>query len=271
MIFGQKIGKACNFKIYNMMRFLIKLPIFKRLIPSLYKIYLYFTQNYFHNIKVKNIIYNLDLRHLIDRRFFFHREYEKELFFPLKNCIDKYKINIFLDIGSCWGIYSLRLSSVENLKIFSFDPILKNIDRLKKSILDNDIKNIKIFHTAIGSFKGTIELGATEDFSPNYKINETNSVIKEKCSIDTVDNLVFFKNENIAIKIDTEGHEFDVLSGADKLLRNNNCYCQIEVSSGDHEKIFNYFTERNYNLISVNKKNKLDYIFSNFIDEKIIL
>jgi hypothetical protein len=84
MIFGQKIGKAYNFKIYDMMRYLIKLPIFKRLIPSLYKIYLYFTQNYFHNIKVKNIIYNLDLRHLIDRRFFFIVNMKKNYFFLLK-------------------------------------------------------------------------------------------------------------------------------------------------------------------------------------------
>lgn len=254
-----------------MIKFLVKLPIFKRLIPSLYKKYIYYTKNFYRTIKVNNVIYNLDLRHLIDRRFFFHREYERELFLPLKNCIKKYKINYFLDIGSCWGVYSLSLSDLKNLEIMSFDPISNNIERLKKSILENNINNIRVFHTAVGSFKGNIELGATEAFSPNYKINETKSIIKEKCLIDTIDNMILIKNRNIAIKIDTEGHELDVLYGAEELLKNNNCYCQVEISSNNKDTIIKYFSKRNYKLISINKNNKLDYIFSNFIFEKIII
>ena len=69
---------------------LIKLPIFKRLIPSLYK-----------KISIDGINYDLDLRHLIDRRFFFHKTYENELFQPICNIIKNKKINYFFDIGSC--------------------------------------------------------------------------------------------------------------------------------------------------------------------------
>ena len=91
---------------------LIKLPIFKRLIPSLYKRYIFFFKKHDKEIKIKNVYYNLDLRHLIDRRFFLHNVYEDELFFPLKKIIEKDKIDFFLDIGSCWGIYSLRLAGI---------------------------------------------------------------------------------------------------------------------------------------------------------------
>ena len=92
-----------------MLNFLLKLPLLKRLIPSIYKKYIFFTKNYFKEVKVNNVYYNLDLRHLIDRRFYFHKKYEEELFIPLVNTIRNNNIDIFFDIGSCWGLYSLRL------------------------------------------------------------------------------------------------------------------------------------------------------------------
>ena len=251
---------------------LIKFPILKRLIPSFYKKYLFFKKDYFKELIIEDVTYNLDLRHLIDRRFYFHKEYEEELFKPIVNIIKENNIDHFLDVGSCWGIYSLRLCKVfKNLNILTFDPIKKNIQRLKKSIFKNKINNIKVFHTALGSKKGNIELGATEDYSPNYKIDENNSVISEYSSIDTLDNLLPVQNKKLVIKIDTEGFEYEVLKGADNLLKNNKYYCQIEIIPSNKSDIFLYLRERNYKLISTNTNNKTDYIFSNFITKKIYL
>ena len=251
---------------------LIKFPILKRLIPSFYKKYLFFKKDYFKELIIEDVTYNLDLRHLIDRRFYFHKEYEEELFKPIVNIIKENNIDHFLDVGSCWGIYSLRLCKVfKNLNILAFDPIKKNIQRLEKSIFKNKINNIKVFHTALGSKKGNIELGATEDYSPNYKIDENNSVISEYSSIDTLDNLLPVQNKKLVIKIDTEGFEYEVLKGADSLLKNNKCYCQIEIIPSNKSDIFLYLRERNYKLISTNTNNKTDYIFSNFITKKIYL
>ena len=50
---------------------LIKWPIFKRLIPSLYKKYIFLFNKYDKNIFIEGIDYDLDLRHLIERCFFF--------------------------------------------------------------------------------------------------------------------------------------------------------------------------------------------------------
>lgn len=55
----------------SIVRPLIKLPILKRLIPSLYKKYVLFFNQYIKEIQIDDVYYNLDLRHLIDRRFFF--------------------------------------------------------------------------------------------------------------------------------------------------------------------------------------------------------
>ena len=249
---------------------LIKFPILKRLIPSLYKKYIFFFNKYSKKVIIDNVIYDLDLRHLIDRRFFFHNGYEDELFNPLNDIINKNKIDFFLDIGSCWGIYSLRLAGIhKNLRILAFDPIKTNIERLNISIEKNNFENIECFHTAIGSKKDKVTLGATEKYSPNYEIDEINSVINETSELNSLDFLLETKDKSLILKIDTEGYEFEVLKGAINLLNNNKCFCQIEIKDNNKEKVFSFLNDLNYNLVSINRKNKTDFFFSNFIEDKI--
>ena len=249
---------------------LIKIPILKRLIPSLYKKYVLFFNQYIKEVQINHVYYSLDLRHLIDRRFFFHNGYEDELFNPLIDIINRNKIDFFLDIGSCWGVYSLRIAGIhKDLKILAFDPIRNNIKRLKISIKKNDFKNIECFHTAIGSKKGKVTLGATENYSPNYEINEINSVINENSELNSLDLLLKTKNRSLILKIDTEGYELEVLKGSINLLNNNKCFCQIEIKDKNKEKVFSFFNDLNYNLISINRINKTDFFFSNFIEDKI--
>ena len=68
-----------------MIKFLIKLPILKRIIPSIYKKYIFVTGNFLKKKKVNGINYILDTRHLIDRNFFLRENYEDKLFFWQKN------------------------------------------------------------------------------------------------------------------------------------------------------------------------------------------
>ena len=249
---------------------LIKLPILKRAIPSILKKYIYWTNNYEKKITIENISYDLDLRHLIDRRFFLHRGYEDELYHNLCKIIKKEKIQYFLDIGSCWGVYSLRLANIfKNLRILAFDPIQKNIDRLISSIKKNKLKNIKTYKIAIGDKKGNVKLGATEDYSPNYKINESSQAITEYSKINLIDNLIFLKNKKIICKIDTETFEVKIIKGAKKLLKNNKCFLQIEIVESNKNKVINFLKKIGYKLISNNINNKGDYFFSNFIFKKI--
>ena len=166
-----------------MLSFFVKLPILKRLIPSIYKKYIFFFKKYKKTLIVEGISFDLDLRHLIDRRFFFHKSYEDELYKPLTSIIKNLEVDYFFDIGSCWGIYSLRLGKKFNkLKIIAYDPIKNNIDRLNNSINKNKILNIQTSKIAIGEREGVVVLGATEIYSPNYEINEKCTIkIKMDC------------------------------------------------------------------------------------------
>ena len=256
-----------------MLKSIIRLPILKRLIPSIYKKYIFFFNNYKKTVLVDNTYFDLDLRHLIDRRFFFYNSYEEELFKPLTKIIKNYQVSYFFDIGSCWGIYSLRLSNdFKNLKIIAFDPIKKNIERLKNSISKNNILNIETCKIALGDKKGVVVLGSTETYSPNYEIGEMRAVVSEECDMNTLDNLYHtIVNNFIFIKIDTEGSELKVLRGAKKILLNNKVFCQIEIKNNNIEEVFAFLKNNDFKLISINKFNKTDYFFSNFYEESITI
>ena len=114
-----------------------------------------------------------------------------------------------------------------------------------------------------------MELGATEKYSPNYEINESNAVIKEKSKINFLDNMFEFKNKYLVFKIDTEGFEYEILNGAKKLLRNNNCFLQIEIKYKNYDDMLNLLKSLNFNQVSINKTNKTDFFFSNFDVDKI--
>ena len=245
-----------------MIKFLIKLPILKRVIPSIFKKYILITKNFLKKKKIDGIKYKLDTRHLIDRNFYLRENYEDELFFWAKNLITLNKIYIFLDIGSCWGVYSLRLSKIKKLKILSFDPITKNIQRLDEMIKINSIKNIRTFNTALGNKKGQVKFYGLENFTPNYTLypiaNEKNFSI---CKIDKLDNLIKIRNNYLYLKVDIEGSEYPFLIGAINTLKKNNVIIQIEIFKKNKNKIFKFLKKNNFQYIFDCGG---DYIFSNF-------
>ena len=77
---------------------LIKLPILKRLIPSIFKRYISITGDSFKRKNISGITYLLDTRYLIDRNFYLRENYEDFLYSKAKKLIILNKVNIFLDI-----------------------------------------------------------------------------------------------------------------------------------------------------------------------------
>ena len=251
------------------MNFFLQIPFLKRLIPSIIKRYAFHFSDYEREINYEGIIFNLDIRHLIDRMFYINREYEEKNFKNLIDVINKKSPGYFFDIGACWGIYSLRLAKkFNNLHIKAIEPIKKNINRIHESIDKNNFSNIEVFHTAVGDQNGTILLGSNNDWSPNYKINEQNVEVTEQSPITTIDNLFSLDSQMIVMKIDVEGFELEALHGARKILTNNKCYLQIEIRYENYlkiEKLLNELKYTNENGVKPQLKNHYaDCVFKNY-------
>ena len=240
-----------------MMRKLFKLPILKRIIPSLIK-----------RLNIKNkkvyrdeIYYELDLRYFVDRNFYLYG-WDNDIINYLNLLIKKNKIEYFLDIGSCWGIYTLQVAKKNpEIEIYSFDVFFRNIERLNLMLNKNKLNNVKTFNLAIGSEKKVEKFAVDEEYSPNYA-KDSSGKFKIEVNQDKVDNLLHLKNKNIAIKIDVERMEHHVLKGAKELLKNNNCFIVIETDQKKSE-VFNFLNSIAYNKIK-HDLNTIDSFFTNF-------
>ncbi|MEO6231207.1 MAG: FkbM family methyltransferase [Ferruginibacter sp.] len=126
---------------------------------------------------------------------------------------------IAMDIGANMGYYSIWMSGYYDM-VHSFEPNNENHQRLTANISTNDIRNIIPNKSGIGSYTGNAYFTKNKD-AENHLVVTDNGEEKEMITLDTVDNYCKANNVNHIdyLKIDVEGFEYDVLLGAEKMLR----------------------------------------------------
>ena len=231
---------------------LLDIPILKRLYPSIIRRYLMFIGKYQINIKINNLIFEIDIRESIERKTYFIREYEKKRIDQLHLLSKKINSEILIDIGANIGFYSI-LSSRRFKQLYSFEPNKRNFKVLKKNIDKNKLKNIKILNFGLGEKEEVLigtsntkgKLFQTSGFAINKDNKKGESVIVKKG-----DDVLQFKNKNLTIKIDVEGFEFFVLKGLKNNLINNSCVLQIEIWEKNNDEVHRFLNSLGYRIIS---------------------
>ena len=184
----------------------------------------------------------------------------------LKYCITD--ATIVFDIGANVGDYSKIITSTQpNISLHCFEP-----SPITFSILSNNIitKNVKLNNVGVGSSDGSMDLFT---FGDGSKINSLykraglengwgiqSQRHSEKVKIITLDNYAAVNNiTNISfVKVDVEGHELEVLKGAQLLLDND----QIEALQFEYggtnidsrvllKDIFDFVSILNYRLYKI--------------------
>ena len=181
------------------------------------------------------------------------------------------KLEIFFDIGSHKGTYTdLMVNNFRLEKIVMVEP-QKNIYKYLKQKYNRN-KKVRIYNVAISDKKKmqTLYINKHDLTSSLTQIDKNNKylnlkarlfggtindLIQKKYMISSYKLLDIIKNNKIRqidlLKIDTEGHELQVLKGAGSFLKNNIKYILIEIHNSD---IF-----LNYNAKKIDsylKKNK---------------
>ena len=77
------------------------------------------------------------------------------------------------------------------------------------------------------------------------------------------DQVLNFQRDNLAIKIDVEGHELNVLKGIQNLLRSNKCIIQIEIFEKNFDSVNSYLLENNFTLVE-HFKQRSNYFYFNY-------
>ena len=218
----------CMTKLYR------KLPLIKRIYPSLLKKWAALTWVGGYKVKkYKGLILLLNYKNHVDRHIGLHDDYEEE---QLSYFLSHVKSggDVFLDIGACFGLYSLRVAQLGTVKeIHAFEPDYRNYAQLlTQRSLNNFIDIIKAHDFALSDKEGKIQFELAVDNKTGLsKVSTAADTSKQLTTIacKTLDSVLSYTGRKIFIKMDVEDHELAALSGAVQTLKNNDCFLQVEV------------------------------------------
>ena len=250
-----------------------KLPILKRLIPSLAIRILKIIGKNRGYYSIKGIDLYLDFLDPIDREIILFNEFENPEIEFLINEIKEKKLNYFLDIGSNCGYYSFKIAEkVSNISIFSFEPNPEAYFKFSKSLLKNSKLSNKIKLENFGLSNENKKLKMQSMIKFGYAQTGGSAVIEKSINekyhefyadFKIGDEYLNLSNKYLAMKIDVEGHELNVLQGLKKTLDSNKCILQIEIFNSNFEKVENYLNALGYNNFNIVQE-RSNYFYSNF-------
>lgn len=168
--------------------------------------------------------------------------------------------DIFFDVGANVGLMTLFVAKlVKNSGlVFSFEPVADINSQLRRNVELNELKNVRIFNTALGSKKSSLKIYShleinrgSSSLVPQTDCLEKGDLVK----IEPLDSFIdCLENRLIKlIKIDVEGWELEVLRGGDKLLSSDKapilcieCSKLHPIFGGNIEDIFDFLEKRGY-------------------------
>ena len=133
--------------------------------------------------------------------------------------------SVIFDVGANQGQTAVELThAFPQARIFSFEPVATTYAILQKQV--RFLGNVETFQCALGAAPGQVFITAEPGSGSNTIISPSNADQQcvEEVAIDTVD--LFCKRKRIdridILKMDTEGHENQVLQGATSMLASRN-------------------------------------------------
>jgi len=176
-----------------------------------------------------------------------------------------------IDIGANVGLFTVLMSvGLRNSgSVWAFEPVPLNIERLKKNLNLNDVKNTRIFPYALGEKNGQNILHLANDSAYNSFVNvesrlsDGKDIVVEIKELDDLwDNS--YRPQISFIKIDVEGFELEVLKGATRLIKQCLPTMLIEANTLEQfESLFLFLKKYDYEVIHPPGFAIHNYIFYN--------
>ncbi|MHC4619271.1 MAG: FkbM family methyltransferase [Planctomycetota bacterium] len=225
------------------------------------------------------IKYEIDLSEGIDLSLFLFGNFQKHV--SQNKSLSLPRDAVIFDVGANFGLMTLQFAQLVPVgKVYSFEPTFYAFSKLKKNLeLNPDLaKRIVAIQSFVSS--GTSprhdikayaswKVGGTVE-GPKHRVH--GGIAKSADGVGTVSLDDFCKQNEIErldfIKIDTDGHEFEVLKGAQKIIREFNPLIifeigmyvmeEREISFSDYLELFrslNYSLFNSSNFKGINANN----------------
>lgn len=141
------------------------------------------------------------------------------------------------DIGANVGIYAILSTLAPSVvRVDAFEAAPDTFAELSRNVRVNRLdQRIRCFDQAVSSESGSVEFSLSDPLSGINGVSHTSlhdqSLYHAKKTVPCVrmDEHFVETGRRLALKIDVEGHEHQVLLGAERLLKNNRCVIQMEI------------------------------------------
>lgn len=135
---------------------------------------------------------------------------------------------IFVDIGANIGYYALLEAKMlgNNGKVYAIEPVPDTIGLLRENIALNNYSNIEIYQTAIGDRSGTASMYVGKWLNRS-QIKEVGTINSDRITqeittpLSTLDDFLEGKPYPNALRMDTEGYEYNIIKGMKRMLAKN--------------------------------------------------
>jgi FkbM family methyltransferase len=168
-------------------------------------------------------------------------EYEPLQPYFLLALIERAGCRTFVDVGSNIGSYAVLMSqapSIERIVAFEANPVAA--DEIRRNFAMNGIAG-EVRTAAVSGKPGSIAFGMVSRFAGNSAVVATASgqafhKTAEVTAV-TLDDELKTCPQPLALKIDVEGHESEVIAGACAVLGSAQCVLQVENFAGNVENL----------------------------------
>lgn len=200
-----------------------------------------------------------DWRHSLDKKVAFEL-YEYDQIKYLLGTLDKIKPDLFVDIGSHAALYSVVLKSrYPGLEVHAFEPDRTNLCQLYANLFVNRMtRNIQVHEFGLSNQAGQIAFDNSDETS-SRGTRRISSTGNSEVEIRRLDDVLHDRNRVVAVKIDVEGHECQVVEGAQTFLAANRCFMQIESSADNLGRLTSQLDQLGYRQVATLS----DHFFTN--------
>ena len=164
---------------------------------------------------------------------------------------------VVVDAGAYIGLHTLTLSKLAK-EVISFEPQPLVYQCLKNTLEKQNIDNVKLYHLALSNKKSDTHIHTNNDGDASIEgIRDAKFNMKFPCETNKLDNII---NKKIhLIKIDVEGHEWELIDGATKTIIKHRPIIILETFKRNNniKKIKQFILSFNYSASYISADNYL--------------
>ncbi len=204
----------------------------------------------------KFLMLNIQNDDAIPLKYFWRNNYET-LSLKLWSKISE-KGGYALDIGAHTGIYTIIGNlNKNNNNIISIEPFYLNYCRLLSNLKLNNISTNNCFLAAVSNQNSIRKFSINTNNSYHTQAGHISEKGQFSVNTLTLDSLKLEKYQKIiAMKIDTEGHEIEILEGSSKMIETNKPDIIFEINESSLNRCINLLKKSQYKFYFINEENK---------------